>query len=478
MNSDSLYQSPLSARYASREMSSIFSDKHKYITWRKLWIALAETEQSLGLAISDAQIQSMRAHLYELDLNLVAEYEKNLKHDVMAHLHAFGDLCPEAKGIIHLGATSCFVTDNTDLLQMKEGLKLLHTKLIQAIRHIASFAQENASIACLSYTHFQPAQPTTVGKRACLWLQDLLMDLHDFEEKIHSLRFLGAKGATGTQSSFLSLFNDDHHKVKQLDLAIAKAMGFEHLIPVSGQTYTRKQDIRIFSVLSSFAATAHKIATDIRLLAHLKEMEEPFGQSQIGSSAMPHKRNPMRSERICGLARFLMSLNENPLYTASTQWLERSLDDSANRRLCIPEAFLTADGILNLLIHIFSGLVVYPAIIRKNLLEELPFMAMESILMHATKKGKDRQSLHERLRQYSMESAIVLKEGGSTTDLLEKIIADPSFDLSREELNELMKEEHFIGRAPKQVQEFVHDEVQPILKKYEHISTYNPIVFV
>lgn len=477
MNSDSLYQSPLSARYASKEMSSLFSDRHKYITWRKLWIALAEAEQSLGLAITDEQIRSMKAHLHELDLHLVAEYEKTLKHDVMAHLHAFGDLCPEAKGIIHLGATSCFVTDNTDLLQMKEGLKILHAKLIQAIRNLSSFAHDHASLACLSYTHFQAAQPTTVGKRACLWLQDLLMDLHDFEEKISSLRFLGAKGATGTQASFLALFNQDHGKVKQLDQLLAKAMGFERLIPVSGQTYTRKQDIRIFSVLSSFAATSHKIATDIRLLAHLKEMEEPFGEKQVGSSAMPYKRNPIRSERICGLARFLMSLNENPLYTAATQWLERSLDDSANRRMCIPEAFLTADAILSLLVHVTAGLVVHPTIIRKNLLEELPFMATENILMESVKKGKDRQALHESLRGHSMESARLMKEG-SSGDLIERILGDASFDLTKDEIAELMKEEHFIGRASKQVEEFLHEEVQPLLKKYEHISSYNPLVFV
>lgn len=476
-NSDSLYQSPLPSRYASKEMSMLFSDHHKYVTWRKLWIALAEAEQALGLPITDAQIQSMRAHVLDLDLNLVAEYEKKLKHDVMAHLHAYGDLCPEAKGIIHLGATSCYVTDNTDLLQMKEGLKLLHAKLVQAIRNLSTFAKQYASLATLSYTHFQAAQPTTVGKRACLWLQDLLMDLHDIEEKIGTLRFLGVKGATGTQASFFALFNGDHTKVKQLDQMIAKAMGFERIIPVSGQTYTRKQDIRIFSVLSSFASTAHKIATDIRLLAHLKEIEEPFGQQQIGSSAMPYKRNPMRSERICGLARFLMSLNENPLYTAATQWLERSLDDSVNRRIALPEAFLTADAILNLLIHIFSGLVVNPVMIRKNLLAELPFMATENILMHTTKKGRDRQSLHEALRKHSMESARIVKEGGAP-DLMERILADASFDLTREELNELMKEEHFIGRAAKQTEEFLHDEVQPLLKKYEHISSYNPVVFV
>ena len=478
MNTEYIYKSPLSERYASREMSSLFSDENKYITWRKLWIALAQAEKHLGLPISEEQIQSMQKNLHELDLDLVAEYEKKFKHDVMAHLHAFGDVCHEAKGILHLGATSCFVTDNTDLIQMKEGLHFLHTKILQVIRHLAEFAEKNASVACLSYTHLQPAQPTTVGKRACLWIQDLLMDLHDIEDKMHSLKFLGAKGATGTQASFLSLFSGDHNKVKQLDLAIAKLMGFDHLIPVSGQTYTRKQDIRVCSVLSSFAATAHKIATDIRLLSHLHELEEPFTEQQIGSSAMPYKRNPTRSERICGLARFVISLNENPLYTAANQWLERTLDDSSNRRLCLPEAFLASDGIANLLIHTLSGLVIHPKSIRKNLLQELPFVATENILMHAVKKGGNRQSLHESLRKYSRETMEQIHEGGSALELIQKIISDPIFYITREEIEEMMREEHFIGRASKQVAEFMHDEVHPLLKRYAHVSIYKALVFV
>ena len=478
MNDDKIYQSTLSTRYASKEMNSLFSDHHKYVTWRKLWIALAEAEQGLGIPIKNEQIQSMKTHVNEIDYILVHEYEKQFKHDVMAHLHAYADLCPEAKPIIHLGATSCFVTDNTDLIQMKEALKIIHAKLIEIIRIVSQFAHDNANIACLSFTHFQPAQPTTVGKRACLWLQDLLMDLHDVDEKVHTLRFLGAKGATGTQASFLALFENDHNKVKHLEQSVARSMGFENVIPVSGQTYTRKQDIRVFSALSSFAATAHKIATDIRLLAHLGEIEEPFGDKQVGSSAMPYKRNPMRSERICGLARFLMSLNENPLYTASTQWLERSLDDSANRRLSIPEAFLTADSILNILIHIMKGLVVNKKVIHKNLLEELPFMATENILMLSVKKGKDRQTLHETLRKYCLQKVSDDQEGIHSKSLIEMISEDPSFGLSIDELNALMKEDHFTGRAVAQVQEFLKEEVHPVLTRLEHIKAYNPIVFV
>ncbi|MBM3208106.1 MAG: adenylosuccinate lyase [Chlamydiae bacterium] len=475
MNSNFSYQSPLSHRYASKEMSSLFSEETKYITWRKLWIALAKAQKSLGIAITKEQIDSMVKNLYELDLDLAAEYENRFKHDVMAHIHTYGDICHEAKGIIHLGATSCFVTDNADLILMKQGLTLIHSKILQAVRNLSAFAEKHASLACLSYTHFQPAQPTTVGKRACLWLQDLLMDLHDIEEKIHSLRFLGAKGATGTQASFLTLFDGDHNKVKQLDLSVAKEMGFERLIPVSGQTYTRKQDIRIIQVLSSFAATAHKIATDIRLLSNSKEISENFEAHQVGSSAMPFKRNPIRSERICGLSRYLMSLNENPLYTASTQWLERTLDDSSNRRLALPDAFLTADAVADLLVFLFSDLKVDEKNIRKNLVEELPFMAVETILMHASKKGKDRQLLHERLRAYSMES-IQQQEPG--THLLNKIVSDALFDLSREEIEEFMKEEHFIGRSNHQVLEFLHDEVQPVLKKNSHIIAYKPLVNV
>ena len=475
MNSNFSYQSPLSNRYASKEMSSLFSEETKYTTWRKLWIALAKAQRSLGLPISEAQIDSMIKNLHELDLDVAMEYEKQLKHDVMAHIHTYGDVCHEAKGIIHLGATSCFVTDNTDLILIKTGLTHLHHKVLQAIRTLSTFAEKYANTSCLSYTHFQPAQPTTVGKRACLWIQDLLMDMHDIEERIHSLRFLGTKGATGTQASFLTLFDGDHNKVKQLDLAVAKEMGFQRLIPVSGQTYTRKQDIRVMQVLSSFAASAHKIATDIRLLSHSKELSENFEASQVGSSAMPFKRNPIRSERICGLARYLMSLNENPLYTTATQWLERTLDDSSNRRLCFPDAFLTADAIVNLLIHVFSHLQVHETNIQKNLVEQLPFMAIETVLMHSSKKGRDRQVLHEKLRTYSIESS---KQISASTYLIDQIISDPSFDLSRAEIDEIMKEEHFIGRASKQVQEFLHDEVQPILKKYSHLSEYKPVVNV
>ncbi len=478
MDKEDIYQSPLSGRYASREMSFLFSDKYKYTTWRKLWIALAKAEHALGVPITEAQIQSMIRELHSLDLARVAEYEKVLQHDVMAHIHAYGDSCPEAKGIIHLGATSCFVTDNTDLIQMKEGIKLLKIKLLQLIRHLASFAQNHASLACLSYTHLQPAQPTTVGKRACMWLQDLLMDFHDIEEKGETLRFLGAKGATGTQASFLSLLNYDHSKVKRLEILIATEMGFTKTLPISGQTYTRKQDIRIFSCLSSLAATAHKMATDIRLLCHMGEVDEPFAEKQVGSSAMPYKRNPMRSERICSLARFLISLNENPLYTSATQWLERTLDDSANRRLSISEAFLCADALLNLLNHIFSGLIVYPKMIEQHLNEHLPFMATENILMHAVKKGKDRQFLHEALRKYTIAAARKWKEEGVKEDLLGMILLDPEFHLSQTEMDEIMKLENFIGRAPHQVQEFLHEEVSPILKRHENLPSFEPRIEV
>ncbi|NDD58519.1 MAG: adenylosuccinate lyase [Chlamydiae bacterium] len=472
------YESSLSSRYASKEMSYLFSDQNKYTTWRKLWVALAEAEQSLGLSITDTQIDSMKKNLHELDLHLVAEYEKKLKHDVMAHLHAFGDVCHEAKGILHLGATSCYITDNTDLIQMKSGLEILHHKILVCIRSLNEFAKKYASLACLSFTHFQPAQPTTVGKRACLWIQDLLMDLHDIEEKMHGLRFLGAKGATGTQASFLSLFSGDHNKVKQLDLILAKKLGFERLMPISGQTYTRKQDVRVVSALSNFAATAHKIASDIRLLSHLKELQESFGENQVGSSAMPYKRNPVKSERICGLARFLISIAENPLYTTATQWLERTLDDSSNRRLCIPEAFLTADSVANLLILVLDGLIVNPMKIHKNLFNELPFMATENIIMLCAKKGADRQQLHEALRKHSIQVLESIDQGGSSSELIDKILSDPLFAITREELSMLMKEEQFVGRAPEQVKEFLHEEVHPILKKFEHLTEYKPLVFV
>jgi adenylosuccinate lyase len=466
------YQSPLSNRYASDEMSYLFSPHFKFLTWRKLWIALAVGQKKLGLPISDLQINSMLDVLEKIDLAKAEEYEKKFRHDVMAHIHAFGDLCPEARGIIHLGATSCFVTDNTDLIQVSEGLRIIRNKILQVIRQLYPFAQEHASLPCLSYTHFQAAQPTTVGKRACLWLQDLLIDLSDVEKVFEDIRFLGVKGATGTQASFLALFEGDHHKVRKLEEFVAKEMGFSRPFSVTGQTYSRKQDIRILSALSSLAASVHKFATDLRLLAHLKEIEEPFAEKQVGSSAMPYKRNPMRSERICGLSRFLMSLNENALYTEATQWLERSLDDSANRRLYLPEALLTADAILNLMCNVTSGIIVHPKIIQKHLNEELPFLATEQILMEAIKHGKDRQTVHERLRIHSFGASHRIKEEGGSNDLLERISQDPEIGLSKAEISKLVDVKRFIGRAVEQTYDFLNEEVAPVVKKYQDIATF------
>ncbi len=466
------YQTPLSHRYASKEMSFLFSPRNKFTTWRKLWIALAESQKELGLHITDAQIQAMKNALDRLDLEKVKGYEKEFRHDVMAHLHAFADECPEARGIIHLGATSCYLTDNTDLLQMREALQLISHKILQAIRNLAYFAEKHSALACLSYTHFQPAQPTTLGKRACLWLQDLLIDFHACQHTLSTLRFLGVKGATGTQASFLTLFNADSQKVKALETLVAQKMGFSSVFAISGQTYTRKQDIGIFSTLASLASSLHKCATDIRLLAHLKEVEEPFGNKQIGSSAMPYKHNPMRSERLCSLARFLISLSDNPLYTEATQWFERTLDDSAGRRLAIPEAFLTADAILSLLINITEGLVVHPKIIAKNLHAELPFLATEVILMHAVKKGKDRQTVHERLRLHSLEASQRIKGEGLEGNLLEAIAQDPEIGLSASELQHLLASENFVGRSVEQTREFLTEEVLPLLKKHETVSAY------
>lgn len=468
------YESPLATRYASREISFLFSPEFKFVTWRRLWIALARAQKNLGLEISAEQIQEMEKQLHQIDYQKAADYEQLFRHDVMAHIHAYGDLCPQARGIIHWGATSCFVTDNTDLIQMQEGLKILQGKLVQIVRQLAAFARAHTDLACLAYTHFQPAQPTTVGKRACLWLQDLLLDLDELERALADLRFLGVKGATGTQASFLLLFKQDHEKVRKLDALVAKEMGFDKLFSISGQTYTRKQDMRIFSVLSGIAASAHKFATDMRLLAHLKEIEEPFSSKQVGSSAMPHKRNPMHCERICGLARFLLSLNENPTYTAATQWLERTLDDSANRRLSIPEAFLTADAILNLLAQVTQKIPVYPKIIQRNLDEELPFMALENILMEAVLRGKDRQKIHEQLKEHSQKASLKFKEKGEAVDLLAEIANDRSIGFSEKELRELAAVKHFVGRSAAQAHEFLKDEVDPILKKYEGMTATIP----
>ncbi|MES2345842.1 MAG: adenylosuccinate lyase [Chlamydiota bacterium] len=476
MTNKNSYESPLISRYASQEMSYVFSPQYKHATWRKLWVALAKAEQSLGLSISDKQITAMESNIENIDFEKAKEYEKIHRHDVVAHIHTFGDACPESKAIIHLGATSCYVTDNTDLIQMREALYLLRGKCLHVIHNLKKFAEKHADLACLSFTHFQAAQPTTVGKRACLWLQDFIFDFHDLSSRIEDMQFLGAKGATGTQASFLALFENDSNKVKTLEKNIAHAMGFTKIIPLSGQTYSRKLDMRIFSALTGLAATASKIATDLRLLAHLKEIEEPFSEKQIGSSAMPYKRNPMRCERICALSRFLISLSENPSYTAATQWLERSLDDSANRRLAIPEGFLTADALLNLLINVTENLVVYPKQIQKNLEKELPFIATENILMASVKKGKDRQILHEKLRNLALKA----KEEGEAYQLLEHISKDPDFSLSRSEINDLLKLEHFIGLAPLQVHDYLKNEVNPLLSQHkEALSsiTLSPINF-
>ncbi|MFI5333908.1 MAG: adenylosuccinate lyase [Chlamydiales bacterium] len=478
MNLHQTYESPLATRYAGKEICFLFSAEYKYVTWRKLWLALAKAQQSLGLDIQNNQIEELAKNLYEIDYKKAEEYEKIFRHDVMAHIHAYGDICPKAKGVIHWGATSCFVTDNGDLIQMFEGLKILRGKLVKVMRHLTAFATTHADLPCLSYTHFQPAQPTTVGKRACLWLQDLLLDLNALETLLSDFRFLGVKGATGTQASFLHLFNNNHEKVKKLDALVAKEMGFTKLFSISGQTYTRKQDMRIFNVLSGIAASAHKFATDMRLLAHLKELDEPFSIRQVGSSAMPHKRNPMRCERICGLARFLLSLAENPAYTAATQWLERSLDDSANRRLAIPEAFLTADAILNLLGSVSTNIPVYPKMIERHLEEELPFMATENILMEAVRRGKDRQQIHERLKELSQSASLAIKEKGEDPHLLKTIANDATIGLSEKEIHALANVKLFIGRAPDQVREFLRDEIEPTLKRYNEEEAVLPEVEV
>lgn len=475
---ENTYQSPFSARYASEEMSHCFSPHFKYVTWRKLWIALAKAQKELGLPITDKQIATMEAAVNAIDFLKVEEYERKLRHDVMAHIHAFGDQCPEAKGIIHLGATSCYVTDNGDLIQIREGLKLIRDKIVFVLRHLYAFALERADLPTLSYTHFQAAQPTTVGKRACLWLQDFLIDLQEVERMMERLRFLGVKGATGTQASFMALFEGDHSKIKALEELVAKRMGFTHLFFISGQTYTRKQDILILNVLSGLAASAHKFATDIRLLCHLKEIEEPIAEKQVGSSAMPYKRNPMRSERICGLSRFLLSLHENPLYTEATQWLERSLDDSSNRRLYLPEAFLTADAILNLLVNMTKSLIVHPKIIEKHLNEELPFLITEQILMEAVKKGKDRQVVHERLRQHSVDVGRRIKEEGMSNDLLHRIEQDPIIGLTSHDMHVVMSNAHITGRSEEQTRTFLNEEVFPVLHRYEHLKDHTPDITI
>ncbi len=459
------YTSPLTGRYASDEMQYIFSPDNKFKTWRKLWIALAETEHELGLNITEEQIEELKQHQDDINYEVAEAREKEVRHDVMSHVYAYGVECPKAKGIIHLGATSCYVGDNTDIIIMREGLRLVRKKLINVINELSKFAVEYKDLPTLAFTHFQPAQPTTVGKRATLWLNDLVMDLEDLEYVLHSLKLLGSKGTTGTQASFLELFDGDHEKCRKLDQMIAEKMGFDACYPVSGQTYSRKVDFRVLSVLAGIAQSAHKFTNDIRMLQHMKEVEEPFEKHQIGSSAMAYKRNPMRSERIASLSDYVMSDLMNPMLVASTQWFERTLDDSANKRLSVPEGFLAIDGILDLYLNVVDGLVVYPKVIHKHLMAELPFMATENIMMDAVKAGGDRQELHERIRELSMQAGRTVKEEGKDNNLLELIAADPSFHLSLEDLKASMKPERYVGRAPEQVTEFIDEVVKPILDR-------------
>ena len=467
--SNDRYTSPLSERYASKEMQYIFSPDKKFRTWRKLWIALAETEKELGLDITDEQIEELKAHADDINYDVAKEREKVVRHDVMSHVYAYGKQCPKAKGIIHLGATSCYVGDNTDIILMSEALEIVRKKLINVIAELAKFADEHKNLPTLAFTHFQPAQPTTVGKRATLWTQEFLLDLEDLEYVLSTMKLLGSKGTTGTQASFLELFDGDQETIDKIDPMIAKKMGFETCYPVSGQTYSRKVDTRVVNVLAGIAASAHKMSNDIRLLQHLKEIEEPFEKTQIGSSAMAYKRNPMRSERIASLSRYVMVDAMNPAITSATQWFERTLDDSANKRLSVPEGFLAIDGILDLCLNVVDGLVVYPKVIEKRLMSELPFMATENIMMDAVKAGGDRQELHERIRELSMEAGRNVKEKGLDNNLLELIAADPAFNLSLEELQKTMDPAKYVGRAPVQVEAYLNNVVNPMLKANKEI---------
>lgn len=463
------YESPLNTRYASKEMQYIFSPDKKFSTWRKLWIALAESEKELGLDITDEQIAQMKEHIYDINYDVAKAREKEVRHDVMSHVYAYGVQCPLAKPIIHLGATSCYVGDNTDIIIMTEAMELVKKKLVNLIAELARFADANKNLPTLAFTHFQPAQPTTVGKRASLWLQDLLLDLEDVEYQLSKARLLGCKGTTGTQASFMELFDGDHEKCKELDKKIAAKMGYDSCFAVSGQTYPRKLDSQMLNVLSGIAQSAYKFSNDIRLLQHLKQIEEPFEKSQIGSSAMAYKRNPMRSERIGSLARYVIVDALNPAITAATQWFERTLDDSANKRISVPEAFLAVDAILNLYINVVDGLVVYPKVIYQQFMREIPFMATENIMMDAVKKGGDRQELHEKIRVYSMEAGKNVKVEGKENNLPELIAADKSFGLTIDEINAVMKPENFVGRAPEQVTDFINAEVSPVLDKYKEL---------
>lgn len=460
------YENPLCKRYASREMQQIFSDDMKFSTWRLLWIALAESEKELGLNITDEQIDEMKQHITDIDYETAAKREKEVRHDVMAHIYTFGLACPKARPIIHLGATSCYVGDNTDIIQQKKALELIRQKLLTAISALADFAEKYKSLNCLAYTHFQAAQPTTLGKRSTLWLQDLMMDLEHIDFVLGNLKLLGCRGTTGTGASFLELFDGDHEKVKKLEALIAKKMGFDCAYAVSGQTYTRKVDYFTLSALSGIAQSAHKFSNDIRLMSHLKEVDEPFEAGQVGSSAMAYKRNPMRSERIASLARYVIADAMNPAMTASEQWFERTLDDSANRRISIPEAFLAVDGILTLVINIVKGMTVYPGMINRHLMDELPFIATENILMYSVKKGGDRQTLHEAIRRHSVAAAKAIKESGADNDLIDRIASDPVFNITKDEIFKIIDEGGFTGRAKEQTEEYVA-AVREVLKSYD-----------
>ena len=463
------YTSPFCERYASKEMQYIFSPDKKFKTWRKLWIALAETEYELGLSengkpvISQEQIDELKAHAEDINYDVAKEREKMVRHDVMSHVYAYGVQCPKAAGIIHLGATSCYVGDNTDVIVMTEAMKLVRKKLLNVINELSKFAMEYKDLPTLAFTHFQPAQPTTVGKRATLWLQELMLDLSDLDYMIGQQKLLGCKGTTGTQASFLELFNGDHEKVRQIDKKIAEKMGFEACYPVSGQTYSRKVDSRVLNVLSGIAQSAHKFSNDIRLLQHLKEIEEPFEKNQIGSSAMAYKRNPMRSERIASLSNYVMADALNPAFTAATQWFERTLDDSANKRVSVPEAFLAIDGILDLYLNVVDGLVVYDKVIYQRFMKEIPFMATENIMMDVVKRGGNRQELHELIREYSMQAGATVKKEGKENNLVDLIAADPAFGMTKEEIEAILEPKNFVGRAPEQTEEFITEVVKPVL---------------
>ena len=456
------YESPLSSRYASDEMLYLFSADKKFSTWRRLWVALARAEMELGLPVTQEQVDELEAHITDIDYEKAAQWEKKLRHDVMAHVHTYGELCPKAMPIIHLGATSCYVGDNTDVIIMREGLELVRNKLVQVLSRLADFAREYKALPTLGFTHFQAAQLVTVGKRATLWMKELLMDLEEVEHRISTLKLLGSKGTTGTQASFLELFEGDHEKVKELERRIAEELGFDAVVPVSGQTYSRKMDYNVLSTLAGIAQSASKFATDLRLLCHLKEVEEPFEKNQIGSSAMPYKRNPMRCERICALARYLMVDVLNPSITTGTQWFERTLDDSANKRVAMAEGFLATDAILNIMLNVTDGIVVYPKVIRSRLMAELPFMASENFMMQAVEKGGNRQELHERLRQHAIAAGKQVKEEGLPNDMVDRIAADPAFGLTREEIVAGLVPENFVGRAPQQVEEFIANVLKPI----------------